>query len=151
MKVTQAVVTWFTAVLVSFGVHIEARAESPSNPIDYITHLTGTIARNQLSLAPAEDDPDTDTSGDREKSMEFAKAGYEAEEAESLELALEYYIESIKADPTNPWAYLLAGRLIGNNDTGIECIRESARLFKAERNHTGYKLSVELLRSANAN
>jgi hypothetical protein len=154
MKLTQALVTGFTAILISLGVHIEAHAESPLNPIDHTTHLTGTIARNPLSLDAEEDDtqedPETEASGDRKKSMMLIERGYAAEQKGNTDLALRKYYAAMQADRSNGYAFLMAGHLLIPRKIGFDCLKIALARFKAEQDREGYELAHGLLQESNA-
>lgn len=153
MKLTQALVTGFTAILIS-GVHIEARAELPYNPIDHITNLTGTISRNPLSLdadeEDIEEDSETEASGDRKKSMMLIEHGYAAEQQGNKELAIRKYYAAMQADRSNGYAFLMAGHLLIPRKIGVDCLQIALALFKAEHDREGYKLAHGLLQESNA-
>jgi hypothetical protein len=130
------------------------RAES-SNATGDTHSLTVKVARNQLQPFPVEESTDdnnaeTETGSIRDRSMKYIKIGYEAEQAGDEELALLNYYTSATIDPTNGYAYLMAGRLIGNNESGIQLVNISMELFKAEQDMQGYQLARKLLASSNA-
>jgi hypothetical protein len=131
-----------------------ARAEAP-DAIGDITDLTGKIAiRNPLQLAPVTesiaDNSASEASSVRDRSMEYVKQGYAAEEAKNTELAVQNYITAAEIDETNGYAFLLLGRLVGNNTEGIALVQKAAQLFQAENDSQGLELSLKLLKSANA-
>jgi hypothetical protein len=120
--------------------------------------LPSAIALNPLRRTPVEvtpldnpdtDNPDTDATAVREKSMAHVESGYKSEQAGNQEQALYSYYTAMTIDPTNGYAFLLAGRLIGNNQTGIQCLRVAAQLFEQQQDNQGYKIAVELLQSDN--
>lgn len=130
------------------------RAEAP-DAIGDITELTGQIANhNPLQLAPVNesiaDNSDSEASSVRDRSLEYVKQGYEAEKAGNTELAMQNYITAAKIDPTNGYAFLLLGRLVGNNTDGISLVEKSAELFQAENDSQGLELAMTLLKSTNA-
>jgi hypothetical protein len=136
------------------------RAELAPGALGDVTNVTTSLAQslpsaialNPLRRTPVEvaplDNPDTDTTAAREKSMAHIKSGYEAEEAGNKEQALYSYYTAMTIDPTNGYAFLFAGHLIGNNPTGIQCLRVAAQLFEQQQDNQGYKVAVELLQSA---
>jgi hypothetical protein len=115
--------------------------------------LPSAIARNPLRRTPVEvaplDNPDTDTTAAREKSMAYIESGYKAEQAGEKEQALRQYYAAMKTDLTNGYAFLFAGHLLSNDPIGIECLRVAVRLFEQQQDSEGYKVAVGLLRSAN--
>ncbi len=154
-KLFQIAVSALTIVPVALTLNLNSvRAQSTPNAIGELTDLTELVAHNPLSPAPVAKLPqansDLDSSSLRDRSMAYVKSGYEAETAENTELALANYYTAAKIDPTNGYAFLLAGRLIGNNETGIECVTMAAQLFKAQNDSQGYQLASGLLSSVNA-
>jgi len=137
------------------------RAELAPGALGDVTNVTtslaqslpSAIARNPLQPTPVEvspiDNPDTDTTAAREKSMAYVKNGYEAEEAGNKELALRQYYAAMKTDLTNGYAFLFAGHLLSNDPIGLECLRVAAQLFEQQQDSQGYKVAVGLLQSAN--
>lgn len=129
------------------------RAELTPDAIDRIQNQNLQIARNNPFQSDVEETPDdntdTETNSARAQSFEYLKAGWEAEQAGDETEALSNYKQAVEADPSNGWSWLLVGRLIGNNPTGIKCIKKAKQLFKAEHDRQGYKLATELLQAAN--
>ena len=129
------------------------RAELAPGALGDGTNVTTSISRNPLRRTPVEvsslDNPDTDATAARERSMAYVKSGYEAEEAGNKELALRRYHAAMTVDPTNGYAFLFAGHLLGNDPLGIECLRVAAQLFEQQQDRQGYDVAVELLQSAN--
>jgi hypothetical protein len=145
---TLAIVPFFALDLSS--VHAEA-----PDAIGDITTLTEKIAnRNPLQPAPVEgsipSNSDSEASSVRDRSMDYIKKGFEAEEAGNAELAMQNYITAAKIDPTNGYGFLLLGRLVGNNADGIMLVNKAAELFQAENDSEGLELATKLLKSANA-
>lgn len=129
-----------------------ARAESP---IGEIKNVSERIAnRNPLRPAPVTEAPagnaDSATSADREKSMEYLKVGYKAQEEGNEELALANYYTALKVDHSNGYGYLLIGQMLGNTEDGINCVKAAIELFKAEGDRDGYQLAVGLLKEFHA-
>jgi hypothetical protein len=129
------------------------RAELAPGALSDFTNITTSIARNPLRPTPVEvaplDNPDTDTTAAREKSMAYIESGYEAEEAGNKEQALRKYHAAMKTDPTNGYAFLFAGHLLGNDPIGIQCLRVAVQLFEQQQDSDGYKVAVGLLQSTN--
>jgi tetratricopeptide (TPR) repeat protein len=124
------------------------RAESPGS-IGEIKNVTERIARNPLRPAPVEspaDDTDAAASVARGKSMEYVKSGYEAQQAGNEELAIANYYTALKIDPTNGYAFLLVGGMLGNTEEGNDCVKAAIELFRAEGDRDGYLLAVGLLK-----
>ena len=130
-----------------------ADAESP-DPIGELQDVTEKIARNPLQpVAVTESLPDNlapATSSDRDRSMVYVKSGYEAQEAGNEELALANYYTAMKVDPTNGYAFLLAGRMLGATEAGIECLKAAAQLFTEQNDARGYELASALLQASDA-
>jgi hypothetical protein len=149
-KLFQIALTTLTIVPLTLSLNLNpVRAELTPNSLDLIQSKTVKVDRNSLQLALVEEstaeNSDTETSAAREKSMAYVQSGYEAEEAGNKELALSSYDTAVKIDPSNGYAFLLAGRLLGDTD----CIKIALELFKAQGDRTGYKLAYELLQAAN--
>jgi hypothetical protein len=153
-KLFQIALATLTIVPLTFSLNLSpVRAASTPNAIGDITNLSGKIAGNSLKIDRVkksnDDNSDTEVSAARKKSMEYVNAGYEAEQAENEELALANYYTAIKVDRTNGHAFLMAGHLLGNTKAGIECLKISLKLFKAEGDSDCYKIAYELLQAAN--
>lgn len=131
-----------------------ARAEAPGG-ISEIKEVSERIAnRNPLRPAPitqpTEDNSDAATSAARGKSMEYVKSGYEAQQAGNEELAIANYYTALKIDPTNGYAFLLVGGMLGNTEDGNDCVKAAIELFRAEGDREGYLLAVGLLKKFRA-
>jgi tetratricopeptide (TPR) repeat protein len=125
-----------------------ARAQSRPWVGDVIKRST-TIASKRLQILPAgKSTEELSPAAVREQSMAYVTSGYRAEEEGNRELALEHYYNAVQVDPTNGWPFLLAGRLLGNNEIGIKCLNKAIELFTVDRDEQGYKLASELLQSA---
>jgi hypothetical protein len=149
-----AVSTLIVSLALTINPHLtqaQSNSSAISNPT---TYLTGKIARNLFTPTlidkSLEDNTDTETSAARDRSMELLKSGYEFEKAENEELALVSYYTAMKVDPTNGYSYLMAGRMLGNTETGIDCLKAAIELFKAQHNLDGYQLATELLATFSA-
>ena len=153
-KLFRIALVTLTTFPLALGINLSpTRAELAPGALGDVTNVTTTIARNPLRPTPVEvasvDNPDTDTTAVREKSMAYVESGYAAEEAGNKELALRKYYAAMKADLTNGYAFLFAGHLLGNDPIGIECLRVAAQLFEQQQDSQGYKVAVRLLQSAN--
>jgi tetratricopeptide (TPR) repeat protein len=128
------------------------RAESPTGSIRNITDITKQIARNPLAPS-SQDSTNNEISAERERSMEYVRQGIQAQEAGNVELALKSCKKALKADENNPYAYLLAGLLISEEDTenAINCAKAAANLSVDQRDRKAYDLSIELLKSLQGN
>jgi tetratricopeptide (TPR) repeat protein len=82
--------------------------------------------------------------------MEYVKSGYEAQQTGNEELAIANYYTALKIDPTNGYAFLLVGGMLGNTEEGNECVRAAIMLFRAEGDRDGYLLAVGLLKEFRA-
>ena len=154
-KLFQLAITTFAICPIVFTLDIHStRAESHPDAIGELQDLTEKIARNPLqsvavteslpaSLAPA-------TNADRDLSMASVKSGYEAQTEGNEELALAHYYTAMKIDPTNGYAFLLAGRLLGATEAGIDCLKAAAQLFTEQNDPEGYELASALLQASNA-
>jgi hypothetical protein len=155
-KLFQFALSTLAIVPLSLALNLSpARAEAP-DAIGDITELTGQIANNRNPLQPASDSESiadnsaSEASSARDRSMEYVKKGYAAEEAGNAELAIQNYIAAVQMDETNGYGFLLLGRLVGNNKEGIMLVQKSAELFQAENDSEGLELATKLLKSANA-
>ena len=147
-KLFQIAISTLAIVPLSLSFNLpSARAEPPLKPI---TEIAGNPLQIDSGEESPTDDTNTETSGDREKSMEYLKSGYNAEQDKNKEEALENYSNAIKVDRTNGWAFLLAGRLIGPNETGIKLVKTAYQLFTEQDDREGAEMALELLKTANA-
>lgn len=154
-KLFQIALSTFAIVPLSLALNLSpAHAEAPDS-IGDITDLTRQIAnRNPLQPAATNEslagNSNLEASSARDRSLEYVKQGYEAEKAGNTELAVQNYITAAEIDETNGYAFLLLGRLAGNNTEGIALVQKAAKLFQAENDSRGIELSMMLLKSANA-
>lgn len=145
VKITLATLAIFPLAL-AFNL-TSARAEA-SGSIGEIKEVSERIAnRNPLRPAPGESPADNAARG---KSMEYVKSGYEAQQAGNEELAIANYYTALKIDPTNGYAFLFVGGMLGNTEEGNDCIKAAIELFKAEGDRDGYLLAVGLLKEFRA-
>jgi hypothetical protein len=153
-KLFQLALTTLAICPISFTLDLHAAAAESPDPIGELHDLTEKIARNPLSPAPSaqspEDNADAETGSARDRSMAYVKSGYEAQDAGNEELALANYYTAMKVDPTNGYAFLLAGRMLGNTEAGIDCLKAAAQLFVEQNDRPGYELASELLQASNA-
>lgn len=154
-KLFQIALSTLAIVPLSLALNLSpANAEAP-DAIGDITDLNRQIA-NRNALQPAAiseslaDNSNSEASSVRDRSLEYVKQGYEAEEAGNTELAVQNYITAAEIDETNGYAFLLLGRLAGNNTEGIALVQKAAKLFQAENDSRGIELSMMLLKSASA-
>jgi hypothetical protein len=81
-----------------------------------------------------------------QKSMEYVRFGWGAEQFSEKKRALLYYYKAIKADQTNAYAFMAAGNLIGHNEDGHTCMKAAAALFRVQGNQEGYTAATNWLR-----
>ena len=154
-KLFQTALSTLAIVPLSLALNLSpARAEAP-DAIGDITNLTGQIAASRNPLQPDRvnksivDNSASEAASARDRSMEYVKKGFEAEEAKNPELAMQNYITAAEIDETNGYAFLLLGRLVGNNKDGIALVQKALELFRAENDNQGLELATKLLQSAN--
>ncbi len=80
-----------------------------------------------------------------EQSMKYTRMGWEAQKNGETTTALKYYTQAVEIDPTNAYAFMAAGSLLGQTKEGILCMKAAAMLFKQQGNEEGYTVSVNLL------
>jgi hypothetical protein len=84
------------------------------------------------------------------KSMQYVKLGWDAQQEGDKDQAILYYYEAVKADKTNPYAFMAAGNLIGHTEDGHTCMRAAALLFRAQGNQEGYAAATNWLQEGGA-
>jgi tetratricopeptide (TPR) repeat protein len=107
---------------------------------------------NSLSINPASNptnnkrsNEDRRVANNSEQSMKYTRMGWEAQKNGETTTALKYYTEAVELDPTNGYAFMAAGSLLGQTKEGILCLKAAAMLFKQQGNQEGYTVSVNLL------
>jgi hypothetical protein len=144
-------------LMLSIGFVDLANAAQTERSIPQAT--TSTSNANKINLRIKDpvllsevDNSDGDTSDDRERSMRYVQLGVNAQkmyqktqQQHHFNKALYYYVEAMKTDKKNPFAYMGVGTLLGKTEEGILALKAAAILFYAEDNDEFYQLAIKYL------
>jgi tetratricopeptide (TPR) repeat protein len=123
-----AFIAGLTLVSILFGTAYSTRAELAA---DTIQNIEPTRTPNNRRASSASD-----------RSMRYTRMGFEAQKRGDETKALGYYTKAVEIDPTNAYAFMAAGNLLGDTKEGIICMKAAAVLFKQQENQEGYDAAI---------
>ncbi|WP_310485153.1 hypothetical protein [Chamaesiphon sp. VAR_48_metabat_403] len=149
----------YFAPLIALSIGFVDFANAAQTDRSILQATTSTSNANKINLRIKDpvllsevDTSDEDTSVDREQSMRYVHLGVNAQKMyqktqkqRHFKQALYYYIEAIKTDKKNPFAYMGVGTLLGKTEEGILALKAAAILFYAEDNDEFYQLAIQYL------
>ena len=147
------------APLVAMSIGFVDIANAVQTDRSILQATTSTSNANKINLrieAPVllseVDTSDEDDSVNRVLSLRYVELGAKAhklyqttQKQHHFSKALYYYVEAMKTDKKNPFAYLGVGMLLGKTEEGILALKTAAILFYAEDNDELYQLAIQYL------
>jgi tetratricopeptide (TPR) repeat protein len=138
MKFNQILLTTIATGSLILGSHINAAHAGLARGTDLQIHRS--IDNESTS--------ETETSGDRTRSMEAVKIGWSAYEKDEYLTALEYFQKAIELDDSNPYGYMGLALVTGKtSEEGPVFMAKAAELFQKENNQPGYDAAIKWLES----
>lgn len=142
MKFNQILLTTIATGSLILGSHINAAHAGLARGTDLQIHRS--IDNESTS--------ETETSGDRTRSMEEFALGWNAYQKDEHLNALGHFYQAAKIDPENPYPYLGLALVSGKTSPeGVAFMTKAAELFERENDREGYELAVEWLQTAKSN